>query len=79
MSTQSEIDLTVIQICNHMGLDVKLPSEANVKDAWREFIHGKEGKNSIASVVWRDKGVRNTVVDKVRNFYKERRRKEQGW
>jgi len=79
MSTQSEVDLAVIQICNFMGLDVKLPSESNVKDAWRDFIHSKDGKNSVASVVWRDKGIRNTVVDKVREFYKERRRKEQGW
>jgi len=78
MSTQSEIDFAVIQICNYMGLDVKLPSESNVKDSWREFIHGKDGKNSVASIVWKDKDVRNIVVDKVREFYKERRRKEQG-
>jgi alpha-D-ribose 1-methylphosphonate 5-triphosphate synthase subunit PhnL len=78
MSTQNEIELTVLQICNSMGLDAKLPSEANVKDSWREFIHSKDGKHSVASTVWHDKDVRNQVVDKVREFYKERRRKEQG-
>jgi hypothetical protein len=61
-----------------MGLDVKLPSEVNVKDAWREFIHSKDGKNSISSQVWRDKCIRDQVVGKVREFYKERRRKELG-
>ncbi len=78
MSTQSEIDLTVLQICNHIGLEAKLPSEAQVKDSWREYIHSKDGKNSVASNVWRDKGERDKVVDKVREFYKDRRRKEQG-
>jgi hypothetical protein len=78
MSTQSEIELTVLQICNHIGLEAKLPSEAQIKDSWRDYVHSKDGKNSIASQVWKDKDARNQVVDKVREFYKDRRRKEQG-
>jgi alpha-D-ribose 1-methylphosphonate 5-triphosphate synthase subunit PhnL len=61
-----------------MGLDVKLPSDNQVKEAWKELVHSRDGKHSIASTVWHDRDVRNQVVDKVREFYKERRRKEQG-
>ncbi len=78
MTTQDAIDFAVLQICNKIGNAV-LPSESNVKDAWKEFIHSKEGKNSIAHAVWRDKDIRDIVVGKVREFYKERRRKERGF
>ena len=78
MTTPSDIALSVLQICNYIGLNAVLPSESNVKDAWKEFIHSKDGKNSVASVVWKDKGIRDEVVSNVRKFYKERRRKEQG-
>ena len=75
MTTKADIELTVLHICNSMGLDAKLPSESNVKDAWREFVHSKDGKESVASKVWKDKNERNKVVDKVREFYEERRRR----
>jgi hypothetical protein len=77
MITPPEIEVAILQICNKLGMNAVLPSENMVIQAWKELAYGKESKNSIAGLVWREKSVHSKVIEGVRSFYKEKRRREQ--
>jgi hypothetical protein len=78
MISESEVEVAILQVCNQLGMDAVLPSEQMVIDAWKILAYGKESKNSMAGVVWREKSVRQQVINGVSEFYKEKRKKEQG-
>jgi len=49
-----------------------------VVEAWKALAYDKINRNSTAGLAWREKSVRKQVIDGVREFYKEKRKKEQG-
>jgi hypothetical protein len=77
MITQPEIEVAILQVCNQLGMNAVLPSENMVIQAWKELAYDKQAKNSIAGLAWREKSVRQQVINGVREFYKEKRKKEQ--
>jgi hypothetical protein len=76
MASQSDIEIAVLQICNKLGMDAKLPSDNMVIQAWRELAHDRQSKGSIAGRLYKEKDCASSVIEGVKAFYKERRRKE---
>ena len=74
MITDAEVEVAILQICNRLGMNAVLPSQNMVIDAWRAIFH--ENKDSVASKIYKEKSVQNQVVEGVREFYKNKRRKE---
>jgi hypothetical protein len=78
MTSQSEIEVAILQICNKLGMDAKLPSENQIIQAWRELAHDKLTKDSVVGKLWHEKRVSSVIIGGVRKFYKDRRKRESG-
>ena len=75
MASQTDIEITALQVCNRIGMDAKLPSENMVLASWKELAHDRFSKGSVAGKTWKDKTSHNVVVERVRQFYKDHRKK----
>ena len=75
MITQPEIEVAILQICNRLGMNAVLPSDNMIINAWKSLVYGE--KDTVAIRVYKVKEVHNQVIEGVREFYKEKRRREQ--